>query len=228
MSENVTVAGTVIPEAPKTSLIGIAGQKQNGKNTICNIIFHNFPSQVIIHSFAEPIREITKIFGFTLEDMTVKKEDVHPFWGISWRRFAQLVGTEMFRKVFRKDVWIKMMEMKINKDTSNFKFILIDDVRFPNEVIMIKKLGGTVIRVIRPSMQTAQSKWAIIRWIKSFFLHASEKPLPSELIDHEIINDGTEEELKDKVLKLLDGIDFNKTVRDVMAKVKQEEEKKYI
>ena len=90
-------------------LIGIAGKKQHGKNTICNIIKENIKdTEVVIISFADPIRKIGEIFGFTQEEMLVNKNKLNDFWGVSWRSFAQLVGTDMFRKMFRDYCWVKL------------------------------------------------------------------------------------------------------------------------
>jgi hypothetical protein len=189
-------------------LIGITGQKQNGKNTICNfIVSQNQPDSVIIHSFANPIREIGKVFGFSLEEMNVRKEDINLFWNISWRKFAQMIGTNLFRNNYRQDVWIKLAEKRYLD--SKCEIILFDDVRFKNEAEFIKNNNGIVIRVVRSSHQVAKSKFAIISWIKSLFLHASERPIDKSLVDYEIVNDGTVEELKVKVLAILETIECN-------------------
>jgi len=189
-------------------LIGVAGYKQNGKNTICNIISYHKPGQVVICSLANPIREIGKIFGFTLEEMSVKKEEPNKFWGVSWRKFAQLVGTDMFRKHFKYDCWIRLAE-KAYMDNFD-KIVLIDDVRFDNEAEFIKRNHGIVIRVTRPSHVPVQSKYKLIRFIKGLFLHASEKPIKKELVDYEVINDGTIDELKEKIVKIFDEIKIKK------------------
>ena len=80
-------------------LIGITGQKQNGKNTICNFIINECSSSKIkIHSFANPIREIGRIFGFSEEEMNIKKEEVNSFWLISWleQNYLEMVIDKMF------------------------------------------------------------------------------------------------------------------------------------
>ena len=64
--------------------------------------------------------------------------------------------------------------------------VVIDDVRFPNEVEMIQRLGGKVIRIDRPG--PAEST------------HASEIELDGfDGWDGVIVNDGTLGELEEKV-----------------------------
>lgn len=57
----------------------------------------------------------------------------------------------------------------------------VTDVRYPNEAERIQKCGGTVWEVIRPGLESDG--------------HASEKPLPRELVDEQIVNDRTHDDL---------------------------------
>lgn len=54
--------------------------------------------------------------------------------------------------------------------------VVITDVRYPNEASRIKDLGGVVWEVVRPGVESDG--------------HASEQPLPRELVDHTIDNSG--------------------------------------
>lgn len=76
------------------------------------------------------------------------------------------------------------------------KGVVISDVRFRNEIDAIKKADGLVFRVIRSGtgLQGAAS------------IHESEvkmKEIPDHLFDEVIINDGTLDELRVKVLNLM-------------------------
>ena len=121
-------------------------------------------------AFADPIRDIGEIFGFTRVQMTDRKlkETEDPFWGFSPRTFMQKVGTEMFRNCLRDDIWIKLLERRI-KDLDNKlgvdpSMIFITDVRFPNEAEAIKKMGGYIIKIKREGFSKAGEN-----------LHPSEK-----------------------------------------------------
>jgi hypothetical protein len=56
--------------------------------------------------------------------------------------------------------------------------VLFSDVRFPNEAAAIRERGGKVIRVNRAGLESTDD-------------HASERPIPADLVDEEIPNDGS-------------------------------------
>jgi hypothetical protein len=62
---------------------------------------------------------------------------------------------------------------------------VITDVRYPNEAERVQALGGCVIEVTRPGLNSDG--------------HASETPLPRELVDLVIENDGTLEDYANKL-----------------------------
>jgi hypothetical protein len=65
------------------------------------------------------------------------------------RRLLQILGTEQGRDVWGEDIWVNTMFAWMtlyHKDWGIDKFV-IPDVRFPNELRAIQKLGGRVYRV---------------------------------------------------------------------------------
>ncbi len=64
--------------------------------------------------------------------------------------------------------------------------VVIDDVRFANEVAMIRDLGGELWRIERPSIAYDGN-------------HSSEGGLEDITPDRVIINDGTITQLKEKI-----------------------------
>jgi hypothetical protein len=67
--------------------------------------------------------------------------------------------------------------------------IVIDDVRFQNEAELIKRMGGEMWMIVRPSVQkstTHESEGALDRW---------------ESFDQAIINDGTIADFRAKIDK---------------------------
>ena len=66
------------------------------------------------------------------------------------RRLLQILGTEQGREVWGEDIWVNTMftwMMLFHKDWGIDSFV-IPDVRFPNELRAIQKLGGKVYRVV--------------------------------------------------------------------------------
>jgi hypothetical protein len=107
------------------------------------------------------------------------------------RLLLQLLGTECGRKIIHPDIWSNAL-MNEYKIIENYNTIypnwIITDVRFPNEFRSIKNKGGITIRVNRPNLP------------ESF--HLSEISLNSAEFDYTIDNNGTIEELIEKIKNL--------------------------
>jgi len=137
-------------------------------------------------AFAQPLKQIAMAVGFTFEqcyDPKLKNE-IDPFWGISPRQFLQMCGTEMFRNVWRDDIWVELCRKKIldfRKESDYPGILLITDVRFPNERDMIKSEGGIVLRIKREGQD-------------HFMNHASENQIDKLQVDRDILNDAASPE----------------------------------
>lgn len=62
------------------------------------------------------------------------------------REVLQVVGTDIFRTIYN-DVWVLATLRRISKEAP--AVAVINDVRFPNEVLGIQNSGGKVIRLLR-------------------------------------------------------------------------------
>ncbi len=71
--------------------------------------------------------------------------------------------------------------------------VLVTDVRFANEAELVKRHGGLVIKV-----------WRTINDGKPKDTHASEAGIPEQLVDYTFENNGTKQELWDKVQQAVD------------------------
>lgn len=74
----------------------------------------------------------------------LKKPRVGPMTG---REVMQVVGTDIFRKMFSDQIWVNATFSKIKNEGKSIA--LIADVRFPSEVDAILDNGGYVIRLNR-------------------------------------------------------------------------------
>lgn len=185
----------------KNNIIGIIGVKRSGKDTIADYLikYHGYTR----YSFADPLKKAAmEIFGFSYRQMwgdDADKETQDPRWNISPRRALQLLGTELLQIdiqnhlndgefPFGRSIWVHKFklwyldEIKINK---NLK-VVISDVRFLHEEVVLNELGGTLCRVIRPEL-------------KSVDTHISE--IEQQMIkEHKtIVNDGSLLDLYKKV-----------------------------
>lgn len=123
------------------------------------------------------------------------------------RELLQKLGTEAMRDGLHTDVWINALFADYNATGYNYtgcenKVIqgeweypnwIITDMRFPNEMKGIELRQGITIRVTRPVKKNKN----IPR------LHPSETSLDDAKFDYEIINDGSIEDLVEKVREIL-------------------------
>jgi len=178
------------------NIIGLTGKKRSGKDTVADHLVAKYG--FIKLSFAGPLKEACKtLFQFTDEQVhTDKKEEPDEFWNVSPRVVLQFIGTDVFRNQMSEIIpniegnfWVTLAEkrcielVKQNKDVK----IVISDVRFQNEAEMINRLGGKVIKIIRPSLNSVDE-------------HISETGIDSiNIIDYNIVNDNTIDEMLDHI-----------------------------
>ena len=185
-------------------IVGFTGKAKSGKSTAANALgswlTYNLSIPTNVKAFADPIREIGNIFGFSNEQMNIPtfKEQVDERWGISPRKFMQLVGSEMFRTHISQDVWVKhMFDIGIPRWVNNVKncsvyaidkacaakplyACMIGDVRFRNEADAIRERGGLIVRINRPGVED------VCNGVQN---HVSEKEFDLIHSDITIIND---------------------------------------
>ena len=181
-----------------TSLIGLySSAPQSGKTLIANILAQK---SYRLMSFAEPIKRMAVEFimslGYT-RDQAVKlawdhKEKEIPEIKKTARYILQTLGTEWGRECISTEIWTECMMHRIAlclKDKSSK--IVIDDVRFANEAEMIKKMGGELWMIVRPSAVKNTS-------------HKSEGGLDQwNQFDHIILNDGTIADAYQKINEII-------------------------
>lgn len=120
-----------------------------------------------------------KVYGMSSDyDYSVVKEEITP------RKLLQLLGTECGRQIIHPNVWVNST-MADYKGGDNW---VLSDVRFPNEAEAVRKRGGLLFRVNRPSMESTDQ-------------HESETALDNyQHWDKVIINDGSLEDLENKII----------------------------
>lgn len=178
-------------------IIGICGKIGCGKTTVSNFLVENYNFSE--YSFAQPLKEIAKIFGFTDKQVygtQTDKLEIHPVWGVSAREFLQKVGTDLFRDRLKtvlpemkvdSSIWIDLFKIKYGEDKS--KNYVVSDVRFLDEYKAIKNLGGFVIKIVRDEGTST---------------HASETEMDSIPADYIIINrEITLQQLYENIIRIL-------------------------
>lgn len=166
-----------MPKLPK--LIAIySPAPQSGKSTIANYLVDKYgytkvPFASILKEMARPI--FTSL-GYTFQDIygfeTTQKEVMLPVIGTTPRRIYQTLGTEWGRNMINADLWIKLWEARAKQH----ELVVVDDMRFPNEMEKVKEMGGICLKIVRNGVDGFSME------------HSSEGGLNSERFDCEILN----------------------------------------
>lgn len=178
-------------------LIGLSGRAGSGKDTVANYMVNNYNYTKL--SFGKVLKDVVScIFGwprYLLEGDTKEsrefREKEDKWWSehlkikITPRIAMQKIGTDVFRMHFHQDIWLLILKKQITK----YDKIVVTDIRFLNEYNMIKNMGGNVFKI---------SKSNIIK-----DTHLSENILDNIQFKYEIDNNGTIEELYQKIDNLL-------------------------
>ncbi len=183
-------------------IVGISGKIGSGKSTIAE----EFKKcGFYLDAFANSVKDVSNlIFGFdrnklegiSKEDRIWRETPDERYSNLLGKNFSPrdsliLIGTTFGRNQIHQNVWI---ETVFNRHLSN-QNLLITDVRFPNEYESVKKRGGVLIRINRPTPKH-----------NSTSAHESECALDNYNFDYVINNDGTLEELIEKTKNIINQI----------------------
>lgn len=72
--------------------------------------------------------------------------------GLTFRQLLQLWGTD-YRREQDPDYWVHRLWETLPESG----LITIDDVRFPNEVQMVRDVGGSLVKIVRPDLETGSA-----------------------------------------------------------------------
>lgn len=148
---------------------------------------------------------------------------------LTYRLLMQLLGTECMRNTIHPNGWVNSLMngykskfvdkkgfdsyedngSKISfismplTEPNNFPNWIITDLRFPNELDAIKSRGGISIRVNRPYDSLNQNSLMSLQRQNDTKNHLSETKLDNATFDYVIENNGTLEELIERVKEIL-------------------------
>ena len=128
------------------TIIGLSGPAGAGKTYAAHIL-HNVLNEKAsggffkVDSFAAPLKAF--VLDLVGEKFPLDKDADYPlFPGTTYREVLQRIGTEVMRDSLDKDIWIRSLDVR--NENQN---VIIDDVRFENEVDWIHSKGGIVLRI---------------------------------------------------------------------------------
>lgn len=189
------------------NIIALHGPKGCGKDTFVEMAMKLFPqinfNQV---AFADPIKTaICEIFD--LESQVhydeFKRGDVEV---CAWTPDSQLVegrqvvrGIGMLMRSYDTQQFVEYVEQKIQQNSHIPNMVwCITDLRFDNEIQFIKKMGGLIVKINRPSLK--------------FDGHASETEIPDQLCDFFLDNSSGLKEYSNNIYNLINTMKLNKDI----------------
>lgn len=141
-------------------IIGMLGWIGCGKGTAADY-FKN--RGFVNESFAGPLKDaVSEVFGWPrdlLEGDTKEsrefREQLCEFWSKELKRdftpreALQRIGTEVFRDAFYQDIWVASMRKRLREHKEKNRNVIISDVRFKNEVKMLREEDAALCWVRR-------------------------------------------------------------------------------
>ena len=167
-------------------IIGLTGKAGAGKTLVASMLGYR------VIGLADPLyAAISAMLDVEVEDLLdrERKEVPIPWLGKSPRELLQTLGTDWGRDLIRPDLWTLLCRRRLEKMAADgVEGVAVCDVRFSNEVELVRSFGGEVWRVVRPGAETTPHQ------------HRSENGLPDSAIDCTIVNDCGIDDLRGRVL----------------------------
>jgi hypothetical protein len=187
------------------TLIGLGGHLRSGKDAVADHLVekHGFVKLGMSDALHEAMLAIdpviwpTSTAGYESAEEVWRYSEAIAEWGYvrtkemfpEARRLLQKLGTEVGRNMVGENVWVNIMARKIDDHRGAGHPVVVTGIRFPNEVQMIRELGGRSVWIDRPNLATRGAIAA----------HASENSVGEQDFDGLIVNDGTLEDLYEQV-----------------------------
>lgn len=195
-------------------LIGINGYKTAGKDSTFQAVQARVSDRLNVQraGFADKLKIMAaKAIGYDAPDEdliawmdeakqcwefnVIRKPECETISQFSGRQYLQWFGGHA-RTVFGDSFWVDQVlpkpigdpignSLALKRRYPGIDILCVTDVRYPNEAHRVLDLGGEVWVVERPGLESDG--------------HSSEEPLPAELVNFTIPNDGTLLELEERV-----------------------------
>ena len=190
-------------------LIGIVGLISSGKGTVADRLVeqHGYKKDSFAKSLKDAVASMFNWDRALLEGDTESsrqwREQPDEFWSNKFgkpttpRWVLQYFGTEVMRGQMLDTIWVDSCLARYKGEPT-----VISDTRFENEIKTIRQAGGKIILVKRgqdPDWFTSYVEGNIV----PTGIHSSEYAWAKSEFDHVIQNDGTKDELYEKVDDLI-------------------------
>lgn len=170
---------------------------QAGKSTLADVLVrdYGFTRVKMADGLKTMLRALLEYQGATkqqVEDLIEGegKKYTSQFFGYRTPRYAmQTLGTEWGRDCMGADFWADIAFERISALVEAGKPVVVDDMRFENEVHMLRQFEGcSLVKVTRPSIEAVPTFWSKAKNLFSPS-HRSEGNLNKVVFDLEMTND---------------------------------------
>lgn len=131
-----------------------SSEARSGKGTAARVLVDEYGYTE--RQFSAPIKAAWKgLMEYVgLEDMVeltleggLKEVPLSEVGGLSFRKFGEHIGNGL--RADMPDLWVSILRERLLKDYAAARQVVISDMRYPNEIELIRSLGGITIRVCR-------------------------------------------------------------------------------
>lgn len=177
-------------------LVGLGGYKESGKDTFAEGLPRD---EWVILGMSQPLLQATLILNPFLPDLGMTSREAYESMNQDYtrlkaespefRRLLIALGTDVGRDILGENIWVEIAARSIRETWEKGLNAAITGIRFPNELQMIRDLGGELVWVKRPGLDAPAIS------------HASETSVSGADFDRTILNDSTVEELHEKAAR---------------------------
>jgi hypothetical protein len=132
----------------------------SGKSVVADVLQRRHGFKLV--KFASALKNMARTFlreaGIEESDIEryvngdLKEEPIERLGGVTSRWIQQSIGTEWGRECIRQDLWVHLTRLRVEAFFNIGQSVVIDDLRFPNELEMVFELQGTPVRIFRPGI----------------------------------------------------------------------------
>lgn len=168
-------------------LIGLGGLLRSGKDAIADhlVAKHGFVKLGMSDVLNDAMLVIDPILDIGVDGREMRYADAIEWHGYveakknpEIRRLLQVFGTEFGRQMIGENVWVDMLERKVDALRKSGQSVVVTGLRYPNEVELIHRAF-------------AANSWWVERGGTPTTGHASETSVTSTMFDVCIFNLGT-------------------------------------
>lgn len=162
-------------------VVAFYGYAGSGKSSCARVLQEDGYRHV---PFADALKSMLLVLGLTHDQVwgDQKETPYDLLCGKTPRHAMQTLGTEWGRDLIGEDLWINAWKRSVE----DYQHVVVDDLRFPNEYELLRRMDAHIVRVVRRSVIPIVG-------------HVSEAHVESMRPDFTIQNDGTLEELEHTV-----------------------------